>query len=234
MTVDIFSSKILGIKDLTKDVKKILLSVPSGFEFKPGQYLSLSVINNKGQRIRKPFSIANKPKGVNDFIEFCVKIIPGGLASEFIKKLKIGEDVELFGPAGRFVINSYEKDLIFIASGVGIAPFMSMIPDLLHNGFQKRIILLKSARTEEDSLYDKELDALTKMHSNFEFYNIFSNPKDKELDWGYLQDFLEEYVPEDFKGNFFLCGLEQMIIDVKAQLSAMNFKEEQIFTEKFD
>lgn len=234
MPVNIFSSKIISINNLTNDVKSIRLSVPSGFRFKPGQYLSLSVINNKGQRIRKPFSIANKPKGVNDFIEFCAKIIPKGLASEFIKKIKIGEDVELFGPAGRFVTGFPNKDLIFIASGVGIAPFMSMIPDLLHNGFQKKIILLKSARTEEDSLYDKELDSLTKKYSNFEFYNIFSHPRNNELDKGYVQDFLEEYVPEDFKGDFFICGLGQMIIDVKAKLSAMNFKEEQIFTEKFD
>lgn len=234
MSVDIFSSKVLGIKDLTRDVKIIRLSIPTGFEFKPGQYLSLSVIGRDGKRIRKPFSIANKPKGVNDFIEFCAKIIPGGLASEFIKKLRLGDDVELFGPAGKFVINSLDKDLIFIASGVGIAPFMSIIPDLMNRGFKKRITLLKSAKTEEDSLYDKELDELAKNHPNFEFYNVFSHPKNKELDSGYVQDFLEDYVPEGFDGYFYICGLEDMIIDVKAKLLAMNFHEEQMFSEIFD
>jgi len=234
MSVEIFSSKVIGIGNLTSDVKWIRLSVPSNFDFKAGQYLSLSVINKNGQRIRKPFSIVNSPKIRNENIEFCAKIIPGGLASEFIKKLKTGDNVELFGPIGKFVVNSPDKDLIFIASGVGIAPFMSIILDLLSKEHKKKIILIKSARTEEDNLYDKELAELSKKHHNFEVHNVFSHPKNEELDRGYLQDFLEEYIPEDFKGDFFLCGLEEMIIDVKAKLSAMDFKEEQIFTEKFD
>jgi ferredoxin-NADP reductase len=232
--IQIFSSKVIGIGNLTPDVKWIKLSVPDNFDFKPGQYLSLSVIREDGKRIRKPFSIANKPQGVNDFIEFCAKIIPGGLASEFIRKMKIGDDVELFGPAGRFVVNDFDKDLVFIASGVGIAPFMSIIPDLLNKKFNKRIILLKSARNEEDSLYDEELSKLSKQYPNFEYYNIFSEPKNENSNSGYVQDFLEQYIPEDFNGNSYICGLDEMINDTQKRLLSLGFNEEQIFNEKFD
>ena len=214
------------------DVKSLKLSVPDDFEFKAGQYLSLSVIREDGKKIRKPLSIANPAeKGI---IEFCIKIISGGLASEFVKTLKLGEEVELFGPAGKFVINDFDKDLTFIAAGVGIAPFMSMIPDLLKRGFKKNILLLKSARNEKDSLYDSELDELRELNYNFKFYNIFSHPIAKNQNQGYVQDFLEKYILHDFNGNFYICGLKEMIDDVKMKLLSLGFKEERIFNEKFD
>jgi len=231
--IKIFNSRILETKDLTSGVKSLKLSVPRDFDFKAGQYLSLSVPRNDGKKIRKPLSIANPPQSRNESIEFCIKIIPNGLASEFVKTLNKGDEVELFGPAGKFVVSDFNKDLIFIASGVGIAPFMSMIPDLLKRGFDKSIILLKSAKNEEDSLYNEELEELQGKYSNFQFYNIFSHPI-KSQNHGYIQDFLERYVPENFKGNFYICGLKEMINDVRKKLLSLNFKEGQMFNEKFD
>ncbi len=232
--IKIFNSNVLETKNLTHDVKCIRLSVPDNFEFKAGQYLSLSIIRGDGKKIRKPFSISNSPKKKNTFIEFCIKIVPNGLASEFIKTLKQGNEVELFGPAGKFTVNDFNKDLIFIAAGVGIAPFRGIIADLLSRNFDKEIILLKSARSEEDSLYDKEFGRLSKEHTNFKFYNIFSNPKNSPLDKGYVQDFLDKYTTHNFTGNFYICGLKEMIEDVKKKLQSLGFEEKQIFYEKFD
>jgi ferredoxin-NADP reductase len=229
--IKIFNSRILDTKDLTPDVKSLKLSVPKDFEFKAGQYLSLSVIRNDGKKIRKPLSISNSPeKGI---IQFCIKIIPRGLASEFVKILKAGDEVELFGPAGKFVVNNFDKDLFFISAGVGIAPFMSIVPDLLKKGFHKNIILLKSARNEDESLYDKELKDLSDKYLNFKFYNIFSHPN-KSQNQGYVQDFLGMYIPNDFDGNFYICGLKEMIEDVNEKLLSLGFKNEQIIYEKFD
>ncbi len=230
--IDIFSSKVLRIKDLTNDVKLFRLLSPANFNFKAGQYLSLSVIKS-GKNIRKPFSIVNPPRE-KSFIEFCIKIIPNGVASEYVRKLKLGDEVELFGPAGKFVVNDFNKDLIFIAGGVGIAPFMSIISDLLNRKFNKKIILIKSSRTENDSLYDAELEELSAEYPNFVFYNVFSNPRRKDLDIGYVQDFLEKYTPEKFSGDFYICGLKEMIERVEEKLLSLGFKQEQIFKEKFD
>jgi len=232
--IRVFSSRVLNTDYLTRNVKSLKLSVPEDFDFKAGQYLSLSVIRDDGKKIRKPLSISNPPKAGNKFIEFCIKIIPDGLASDFVKTLKKGDEVELFGPAGKFIVNDFTKDLVFIAGGVGIAPFMSIIPDLLDKGFEKRMILLKSVRSEKDNLYNYELERLSEKYFNFKFYNIFSHPIDNELNKGYIQDFLERYIPKDFKGNFYICGLKNMIDDLKEKLIFRGFKEEQILNEKFD
>lgn len=234
--ISIFNSKITEIEDITKDIKILRLSVPKNFEFKAGQYLSLSVFDEKGRKIRRPLSIANVPW--DNYVEFCVKLIKGGLASEFIRKAKKGDEVELFGPAGKFILDSEgkdkDKDLFFIAAGVGIAPFAGMIKDTLNKGNKNKIILTKSSRTEEDSLYDNLFEKLSNKHKNFEFHNVFSRPLGKSENKGYVQDFLEKYLPENFDGNFYVCGLQEMINSVGDRLVELGFNEEQIFYEKFD
>lgn len=233
--IRIFRSEVLEIKNPVRDVKFVKLSVPDDFGFAAGQYLSMSIMGKDGKKIRRPFSISNAPIGRNRFVEFCIKIIPGGLASDFVLRLKKKDEVELFGPAGKFIVSDAEKDIFLVAAGVGIAPFMSIIPDLLENkNFRKKIILLKSSRTEEDSLYDAELNKLEKEYPNFRFYNILSNPKNKNESTGHVQDFVEKYIPSKFRGNFYICGMKAMINEVKEKLISLGFEDWQIFCEKFD
>ncbi len=234
--ISIFKSKVLEIEKPTSELRILKLSAPESFEFKAGQYLSLSVFRKDGVKIRRPLSIANAPSKENKEIEFCVKLVEGGLASEYIRKLKVGDEVELFGPAGRFTIDSNEKrDLFFIAAGVGVAPFVGMIKDLLNKNFGGKIILLKSSRDEKSALYDSEFEKLARKHRNFEFQNIFSRTFDPNgKDVGHVQDFLEKYLPKDFNGDFYICGLQEMIEETKAKLKSLGVEDKRIFEEKFD
>lgn len=234
MLPKIFNSRVLEIKDVTPSVKHLKLSVSSGIEFKAGQYFSMSVLKN-GKKFRKPFSVINIPSN-NDKIEFLIKLIPNGIASEFIRNLKTGDEVELFGPVGRFVIGEdFNGDVIFIASGVGIAPFISIIQNLLERGFSKKIILIKSARNEEKILYDKLFNKLAKKHNNFRFYNVLSQPKNKNFEnIGYVQNFLEKYVPKNFNGIFYICGLTKMVVSIKDKLRDLGINENRIRFEEFD
>lgn len=241
MKIQIFKSKVLNIKNISKDVKSLNLSVPKGFEFRAGQYLSLSVFDKTGKKFRRPLSTANAPKRKNDKIEFCAKLIPGGLASEFIRKLKAGDEVELFGPAGKFCVDlegkDRDKELFFIAAGVGVAPFVGMVQDLLENNFKKKIVLLKSSRGESESLYDTEFLKLAREYENFEFHNVYSHPQTSEGkfgDVGHVQNFLKKRVPRNFEGNFYICGLKEMISETREKLKELGFRDEQIFEEKFD
>ena len=232
--IKIFESKILEARFLNKYVKYLKFSVPKDFNFKAGQYLSLSVFID-GKKFRNPYSITTIPNG--KFAEFCIKLVENGKASDFVKNLKKGDKIELFGPAGKFVINenSKDKDLIFISAGTGISTFMSIIPHILKKGFNNKIILLKGFVNENETLYDKEFLELQKRYKNFEFHNILSNPKNKKFEnIGYVQDFLEKYIQENFQGDFYLCGLSEMINGVAKKLENMGFKKDRIFFEKYD
>lgn len=234
----IFTSKILEINDLTPSVKDLKLSIPDDLKFKAGQYFSMSVPREDGKKIRKPFSVSNMNQN-NGEIEIIAKIIEGGLASEFIKKLGEEDRVELFGPLGKFTIDkeddSWNNDLFFVASGVGLAPFLSIIPDILNKGFKNKIILLKSARNEDEVLYDKELSQFSEKYDNFEFYNVLSQPKNENFEnVGYVQDFINKYLPSDFNGYFYVCGLQNMINSTRKKLKEKDIEGDRIKVEKFD
>ena len=232
--IKIFESKILEAKFLNQYVKYLKFSVPKDFNFKAGQYLSLSVFID-GKKFRNPYSITTIPN--NKFVEFCIKLVENGKASDFVKNLKKGDKIELFGPAGKFIINenSKNKDLIFISAGTGISTFISIIPDLLKKGFSNKIILLKGFVNENEILYDEEFLELQEKYKNFEFYNVLSNPKNKKFEnIGYVQDFLDEYIQENFQGDFYICGLSEMIDSVTKKLENMGFEKDKIFFEKYD
>lgn len=234
MPIKIFESIVLQNRMLTSTVTNLKFSLPKGFTFKAGQYLSISRINEEGKKLRTPYSIATAPGSGTG--EFCVKLVENGKASNFIKNLKEGDKIELFGPAGKFVVrdSSKEKNICFVSTGTGISAFASMIPSLLHEGFSNKLVLVKGFRDEEDVLYDSEFKKLEKEYSNFEFHNVLSQPKDASFEnKGYVQDFLEKNMV-DFKGDFYLCGLNEMINSVLRKLEGWGFDSKNIFFEEYD
>ena len=101
--------------------------------------------------------------------------------------------------------------------------------------FKKRIILIKGFRSEKSSLYDEEFSKLADRHENFEFCNILSRPENSAFEnKGYVQDFLEKYLPENFSGHVYICGLSPMINAVSEKLVSMGIPKERIFYEKYD
>jgi NAD(P)H-flavin reductase len=109
-----------------------------------------------------------------------------------------------------------------------------MIPELLEKGHKEKIILLKGFRNEKDILHNNEFSKLKKEHNNFEFHNILSKPENKNFEnIGHVQDFLDKYVPKDFKGDFYICGLDEMVEDVSRELKKRGVKSNGIFFEKY-
>jgi len=73
------------------------------------------------------------------------------------------------------------------------------------------------------------------IHENFEYHNILSRPINKDYPFiGHVQDFLEKIVPKDFKGDFYICGLKEMVEGVKEKLLKMGISRDQIFFERYD
>lgn len=232
--ISVFNSKVLEIKNLPGEVKILQLSVPDNFSFRAGQYVSISVPID-GKKLRRPYSIASSPSKKKS-IELCIKIV-NGLASNYVKTLSEGDEIELFGPAGKFILfgDSLQRDIVFVAVGTGITPFISMINQLLETGFKNKIILIKGFRHEENILYDKELEKLKEKHKNFEFHNVLSRPKNLNFkNKGYVQDFLEKFIPNKKNSDIYICGLSPMINSVKEKALDLKIPENRIFFEKYD
>ncbi len=228
-----FKSEILDIVKLSGNVKHLKISVQKDFEFIPGQYISIIMDDkSKGRKLRRPYSIVSTNKEAKKgYIELCIKILEKGNITLLINKLKIGDKIECLGPLGDFRINdqSKNKNIIFISTGVGIAPFMSMIPEILDKS-DKKITLITGYKSEKDMLYNKEIKSLEKKYNNFFNYTILSESDSGK--GGRVQELVEKHF--DKNADYYICGLMEMISSVRLLLNKKGIEMKNIIIEKYD
>jgi ferredoxin-NADP reductase len=203
---------------------------PSELHFQAGQYLFLQA----SPRVVRAYSIASAPHEKNN-IEFCVKRVEGGVASNFIWNLKEGDEVVLKGIFGRFVYKSdpqLEK-IVMIGTGTGVAPLKSMIEFALLNGEQRPIHLLFGEKTKSDLFYLDIFEDWHKRFSNFTYDLCTSRETLEGIYSGRVTGKLQELLPSTTKTSFYLCGGQAMLKDAINILLQHQVPKETIYFEKF-
>ena len=143
-------------------------SRPEGFAFKSGQAIDLILpagAGESGEDQRHTFSLVNAP--FQD--ELCVATRMRD--SEFKRRLgslRQGAAVRVEGPFGSLLLhNNAARAAVFIAGGIGITPFMSMLRHAVHAGLPHRLLLLYSNRRPEDAAFLDELSELARQNPRF-------------------------------------------------------------------
>ena len=201
------------------------------YSFEAGQFVSIRV-SPEGER--RSYSIANKP-GENE-IELLVDVSPMGVGSKFMLGLEEGEEVEMLGPLGGFVVGGVEVRQLFIGTGCGIVPLRSMVLDLLENKKStKEIRLFWGLRHEEDVFYWKdEFEKLEKEHRNFKFLLTLSQGGEKWRDKkGYVTEWVEKEIADFSDWEVYICGSMEVMKDISGKLVTGGVKEERIYSERF-
>lgn len=209
------------------------LEQPHRLEFVAGQYVSLQV-SDKGER--RSYSICSTPDIQHGF-ELLVDIAPNGLGVQFLENLQFGQTVKVLAPMGMFVTpdDPSEEQLVYIATGSGIAPMRSMILDQLRNKQDKRPIVLNwGVRHVRELFWLEDFQAIQEAFPNFTFHPVVSRPETDKwtLCSGRVTDCLKvhDFMP---KAGYYLCGNAHMIADVMAFLSEKGIAESHIHHEKF-
>ncbi|MEZ8079758.1 FAD-binding oxidoreductase [Enterovibrio norvegicus] len=199
--------KISSLKFPLKDVAVITFRFPTTarFEFLPGQYIDLNY-----QGIQRSYSIANSRK-VEGSIELHIRRVNEGRMSEFIfGDLKINQLMRIEGPKGTFFVRNGKKPLIFLGTGTGIAPILSMVEQLLDDGDKREINIYWGMRNSEE-FYCERLVELSEKYNNVHYNPVAS----RELDWGGHTGYVQDAVLQDFKSladvEIYACGSVKMI-----------------------
>jgi predicted ferric reductase len=211
----------------THDTFTLVVEPNRRIDFRPGQFFFLR-IEGKNLNARHPFSVSNSPS--EKYLRFTIK--DTGRFTKEAKNLKQGDELKIEGPFGKFILSNADKELVFIAGGVGITPFMSMIADNLQKESKRKITLLYGSKTEKDIIFKKELDAIK--GDWFKKIYVLSEEKKKNYDYGRIEeDFITRYV-KDFKNKkFYICGPKPMMENVKKVLLDKGVKKEDIVIEDF-
>ncbi|MFL5681046.1 MAG: FAD-binding oxidoreductase, partial [Chloroflexota bacterium] len=123
--------------------------------FVSGQYMTIGVFAD-GKLVQRPYSVASDPAVAGDEgYEMYVRLVNGGTFTPLLWRLPVGHRMRMIGPKGKFtLLPDDDRTHIFISSGTGNAPFVSMIRALLREGRPRRTVFLNGVSYARDLGYD--------------------------------------------------------------------------------
>jgi len=223
-------AKINKIVKLTEDVIKVELRLPPNqlLNFIAGQYVNII----KGN-IKRSYSVgsSSNEKGL---IELFIKKYPGGLLSNYwFNEAKINDLLRIEGPRGTFFVrnNSGCENIIFLATGTGIAPVKSILESLTvskEDFRDKNIYLFWGVRNFTDLFWSPESIGL-----NINYFPVLSreiNPKTYE---GHVQNVLLSKNIKLPKSIVYACGSNEMILEAKIKLIEKGLPENNFYSDAF-
>lgn len=234
-----FDSKVIRIEDETPTTKRFWVEVEGveSFPFRAGQFVTMDLPIGEKRRDRwRSYSIANSPDG-SKVLEFCIVLLEGGRGSTwFFEEVKLGTPIRFKGPAGSFVLpEKIETDLVFVCTGTGVAPFRSMMGDLLaQEKTFKNIHLIFGTRYAEGILYQNEFEKWAGEVPGFRFDVALSRENGKldlpfDIHRGYVHPvYFEKYKTPAPNRHFYLCGWTAMVDEARKNLSEMGYEKSQV------
>jgi ferredoxin-NADP reductase len=200
--------------------------------FVPGQFLSLTATIGEDD-ITRAYSIVSPPDGHS--FALCANLVQDGHLSPFLFSLNPGDEIDFKGPYGAFILRRPVSDSLFVATGTGIAPFRSMLIANLAAHPDRCFTLIFGVRYEHGLLYHDELSRLAENHPNFDYRPTLTRPPGH---WtgrvGRVQQPTIEALGDRRDMDVYICGLREMVDDMRAKLKELGLDRKRIIYEKYD
>lgn len=230
--------KVIDILEETATVKTLRLAARNAYlpPFQAGQYINLFVEIN-GIRTSRPYSISSSPRQRAYYDITIQKVEDGFVSTYLLEEVKTGDILMSSGPSGNFHFNPliHSKEMVCIAGGSGVTPFMSMIREALEAGLDRKIHLLYGCRNLNDIIFYEELENLNKKYENFRLSVILSEGNiNSNLDIGLIDAKVIQLLTSDFlDAYYFICGPEKMYDFLETEFKTMNIANRRIKKEMF-
>jgi len=234
-----FHAEITRRADFAPDLWMFRIRSGGEFNFVPGQFATLGVVDENGKRIERPYSIASAPS--ESEVEFFFELVPNGALTPLLHKLQVGDPLLMRKIAkGKFSLDTGNgrRNHLLVSTVTGVAPFVSYVRTLAKDWREGRfdgshkLYLLNGASRPWEFGYREELAEFDKELPWFKYVPTVSRPWDHN-DWsgeiGRADDILRKYADHwDLEpGNTvaYLCGHPDMIENSKAILKRRGFLE---------
>ncbi|MCV2354518.1 FAD-binding oxidoreductase [Paucibacter sp. B2R-40] len=224
--------RIHSLERLSADVIKVVLRLPptSDFCFHPGQYID--VIGADG--LRRSYSVANAPNAAKQ-IELHIREVAGGAMSRYwFEQAKVNDLLRFNGPLGTFFLrDTAGKDLVFLATGTGMAPVKAMLEGLRNSADDankpRSVSVYWGGRSPQDFYWDP-----ASLAPGFVYVPVLSRA---EPDWpgarGHVQDALLASTPDLTQTVVYACGSDAMIHSAREQLIANGLPDKCFHSDAF-
>lgn len=208
---------------MTSDVYVLRLEPLSGqlFSFSPGQFAFLHLLDPSGSSsLKRPYSISSDP--ASKYLEFCIKIVPGGQFTSKLSSMSVGSILGVEGPLGHFGLSD-ASNCCFLAGGTGVAPMMSMLRFVSRTKSNQNVVFIYSAKNSDSILYSSEMDRISKESPNIKIVVTLTQ---QLTPWtGELGRISKELMAKNLSDpkiySYWMCGPLEMIKSFKQYASEL-------------
>ena len=234
--------RVAAIDELGEDAVALTLEVPEElheeFAFTAGQHVAILGPDD----VRRSYSLASTPR--SGVLRIGIKKLAGGTFSQgVLPELTVGDTLAVMRPAGRFTVvpdRGARRRYAAIAAGSGITPVLSMITTLLEEEPHSFVTLVFANRTHRSIMFADEVAGLKdRFPARFQLIHVLSREtQDVELlsgrlDATRLKGILDAWLPPDDVDAWFLCGPQQMVLDLREALLEAGVPGERVHGELF-
>lgn len=227
-----FETKFLQIVPRTRDVVSFRFSRPAELEYKPGQFLFIT-IKQAGKELRKHFSFSSSPTEKNH-IEFTKKFTDHEF-SMALKAAKVGDWARIEAPFGKFTFEGEYPKVALLGGGIGITPFMSYCRNATDKGLASKITLFYGCRTPEDIAFRKEFEDLAQKNRNLEL--VFTvNQASPNWNGGVgtiNAEMVKQHLPDYDEYMYYTCGPPPMVDAMEKLVENLGLPKEKLKRELF-
>jgi CDP-4-dehydro-6-deoxyglucose reductase len=223
--------RISCIEKLAPDVIKVVLRLPPGVEFNffSGQYIDVIGFNG----VRRSYSLANAPKPDKTLELHIRAVVKGSMSQYWFSQAAVNDLLRLHGPQGTFFLRKIaQRDLIFLATGTGIAPVKAMLealPSFPADQQPQSVTVMWGARHEHDLYFN-----VATLPGTYKYIPVLSRA---EATWqgerGYVQDALLRYFSDLRNGVVYACGSDAMIHSAKSTLTSAGLPSQYFYSDAF-
>lgn len=233
--------KLAEKRNEAKGTKTFIFDKPDAFDYKAGQYvyLTLDKLNYPDERGNtRHFTLSSSP--TEKFLSVTVRIREQSGFKKTLDELPLGAEVNLRGPRGEFVLENEkaQDQQVFIAGGIGITPFRSIIKYTVESKLDIPIHLIYSNSLPEEITFKEELDNTQSNNKNLKIDYTITKPEESSLPWGDHKgridtDYLSLLTTYYSLPAFWVCGPPAFVDAIEEALQKLNIPKERIKTDKF-
>lgn len=233
------SVKLVGSETIAEGTMAFHFTRPSGFDFRAGQAIDITLIHpleTDSEGNTRAFSIASPP--FEDGLTVATRMRDSAF-KRVLRNAHPGIEVRVEGPSGSLTLHkNAAKPAVFLAGGIGITPFVSIVRQATKDKPNHQLYLFYSNRRPEDAPFLDILRSVAQEHPKFHFVATMTKMEASHQIWtgetGKVDaGMLFQHVPDPVGPIYYIAGPPAMVAAMRQMLLAANVDEDDVRTEEF-